>query len=614
MKPILASVALVLGFAASAAAQDPPQFAYDTCWANPDWYEIDCAIGTYPGAGTSAHSGYAPRWSPDGTKLVYYEPNYGYIAVLSVDTGTETVITDMNANWNQDPVWTPDGRIVFVSYRDGLAELYAMDGDGSDVTRLTNHLGVIGYRYSWSLSPDGTRLVFAARPASDYGLWIMNMDGTGLRLLTTQFERWPSWSADGQRLVFECASPLRPDICVMNADGTGFQKLTSDPTNDINDTEPAFSPADGTIAFTTEMFGAGPEIALMDAAGVVTRLAPGVGGGHAVWSPDGARLLFTGTTPSYNTGICTGDPDYDFCVPVYPIYVINADGSGLTAVTDGENPDWRSASAQPQKPGATFTGQCSGTACTFDATASTGSIVSYSWQFGDGASGAGATASHTYSTGATYSVTLTVVGPGGSDSATKSFVANTPPVASFTQACTELTCTFNASASSDVDGAIVAYAWSFGDGQTAAGATVTHTYAAPGQTYVSLTVTDSGGAKATTSHAIQVTASMHIGDLDRWTSTYQSSWSAFVTVEVHNAAHQTLLYATVAGVWSDGTVDSCDTSAVGRCTFARQSLPKKTASLTFTVQKVTRSAYAYAPAANHDPDGDSNGTTIVVAR
>jgi hypothetical protein len=101
--------------------------------------------------------------------------------------------------------------------------------------------------------------------------------------------------------------------------------------------------------------------------------------------------------------------------------------------------------------------------------------------------------------------------------------------------------------------------------------------------------------------------------LDRSTTTFQNSWTALVTIEVHDAAHQPLLYATVTGVWSDGTTDTCDTGSVGRCGLGKPSLPKKTASVTFTVQSVTRYSYAYAPA-NHDPEGDSNGTRIVISR
>jgi len=82
---------------------------------------------------------------------------------------------------------------------------------------------------------------------------------------------------------------------------------------------------------------------------------------------------------------------------------------------------------------------------------------------------------------------------------------NNPPTASFTFSCTGLSCSFDASASSDSDGTIVSYAWDFGDGGAGSGLTASHTYAAGGTFSVGLTVTDNGGA--TGNSAQSVTAS-----------------------------------------------------------------------------------------------------------
>jgi PKD repeat protein len=89
-------------------------------------------------------------------------------------------------------------------------------------------------------------------------------------------------------------------------------------------------------------------------------------------------------------------------------------------------------------------------------------------------------------------------------------VANPPPVASFTAIPTSgnapLTVNFDASGSSDPNGTIVSYAWAFGDGQAGAGVTPSHTYTAGGSFTVTLTVTDDGGATASTTQVITVTA------------------------------------------------------------------------------------------------------------
>ncbi len=144
-----------------------------------------------------------------------------------------------------------------------------------------------------------------------------------------------------------------------------------------------------------------------------------------------------------------------------------------------------------------------------------GSIAGYAWSYGDGTSGSGATATHTYAAAGTFTATLTVTDNRGATNSTSRSITvtsatNQPPVASFT--ATPLTgnaplvVSFNGSASSDADGSIASYAWSFGDGTSGSGATTSHTYNAAGTYAARLTVTDNRGATNSTTKTINVFA------------------------------------------------------------------------------------------------------------
>jgi len=163
-----------------------------------------------------------------------------------------------------------------------------------------------------------------------------------------------------------------------------------------------------------------------------------------------------------------------------------------------------------QTPAASFTYSCSDLDCSFDGTGSSdtdGSIVSYAWTFGDGATGSGATISHVYDSPGTRIVTLTVTDNGSAidtQSSSVTVAANQVPTASFTYTCSDLSCGFDGTASSDTDGDVVTYAWDFGDGETGSGATTIHAYGSAGTRTVTLTVTDDDGATGSRSQAVTV--------------------------------------------------------------------------------------------------------------
>ena len=105
---------------------------------------------------------------------------------------------------------------------------------------------------------------------------------------------------------------------------------------------------------------------------------------------------------------------------------------------------------------------------------------------------------------------------------------NQPPSASFTSGATGFTATFDGSGSSDPDGSIAGWAWSFGDGATATGATTSRTYAAPGTYAVTLTVTDNGGATGTSTRQVVVADPAVIAN-DDFERTVTDGWGAAAT-------------------------------------------------------------------------------------
>ncbi len=137
---------------------------------------------------------------------------------------------------------------------------------------------------------------------------------------------------------------------------------------------------------------------------------------------------------------------------------------------------------------------------TFNASSSSdpdGTIVSYQWNFGDGAQENGSIATHRYLNHGNYTVTLTVVDNDGLfDKDRKFLLVREHPQASFTFSPTSPlvgeVVTFNAGASIPRGGSIVSYKWDFGDGEqvTESDSIVAHTFSAKGEYTVTLTVTD----------------------------------------------------------------------------------------------------------------------------
>jgi PKD repeat protein len=160
---------------------------------------------------------------------------------------------------------------------------------------------------------------------------------------------------------------------------------------------------------------------------------------------------------------------------------------------------------------------------TFDAAASTSSnglIIDYAWNLGDGETAGGVTVTHTYAEKGVYAITLEVRDSAGrTGERTRDIEAlNRPPMARFS---TNVATTgvhqpvwFDASESSDPDGEIAQYLWSFGDGETAEGVIIEHEFPARGTGWrpeITLTVIDDEGAEDSVTRQILVVGCENCG-------------------------------------------------------------------------------------------------------
>ena len=138
--------------------------------------------------------------------------------------GSEQTNISNNSAFDQEPSWSPDGtKIAFVSDRDDPynIEIYVMDAvDGSNPTRLTdNPTGDV--QPNWS--PDGTKIAFVSDRDGNAEIYVMDaVDGSGQTRLTNDYrpDYTPSWSPDGTKIAFNAYRDVGSGIFVMNSDGS----------------------------------------------------------------------------------------------------------------------------------------------------------------------------------------------------------------------------------------------------------------------------------------------------------------------------------------------------------------------------------------------------------
>ena len=143
-----------------------------------------------------------------------------------------------------DPTWSPDGRrILFASGRDGTTQLYTMNREGRQLTRVTSLPSIRG-RSDWS--PDGQFIVTYSGEPWNREVYIMNADGSNVRQLTPGGgnSQGPSFSPDGRWVAFTAYFDNYGDdhgceIYIIRIDGTDLRRLTN---NDYCDYQPRWGP------------------------------------------------------------------------------------------------------------------------------------------------------------------------------------------------------------------------------------------------------------------------------------------------------------------------------------------------------------------------------------
>jgi len=239
-----------------------------------------------------------------------------------------------NPTIDDTPAWSPDGqRIAFTSDRDGNNEIYVMQADGQALIRLTYHPGNDTLP-AWS--PDGKHLAFISDRNGNFDIYTMDFDGHAPTRLTDDPARdsMPAWSPDGQRIAFASDRVYQGAIFVMRTNGSELKQLTDEPPIDWS---PAWSPDGEQIAFVSSrddsqflsMMAMHNNIYVMGADGSLqTRLTTrGAFDYTPTWSPDGQHIAFERQLAWCWFRCRKGDINSE-------IFVMNADGTQQRRLTN----------------------------------------------------------------------------------------------------------------------------------------------------------------------------------------------------------------------------------------------------------------------------------------
>jgi TolB protein len=236
--------ALVLTPRFSPSAQEITYLSYAGGTPRVYLYNLDSGqqevIGDFPGMS------FAPRFSPDGNRVVMSRVRHGISSIYTLDLRTHGPPRRLTSgDWiDTSPCYSPDGsKIVFNSDRGGSQQLYVMNADGSGVHRISFGAGRYGDPV-WS--PRGDLIAFTKIDQGSFYIGVMRPDGSGERLLVKGFlVAEPTWAPNGQVLMFYRKGPTAPDGSgghsrLYTIDLSGYNEREVPTPGDASD--PAWSP------------------------------------------------------------------------------------------------------------------------------------------------------------------------------------------------------------------------------------------------------------------------------------------------------------------------------------------------------------------------------------
>lgn len=193
-----------------------------------------------------------PDWSPDGSKIVFYNhlnDTTWSLFVMNSDGSEVRRLTDMSSVWDGSPRWSPDGRkIIFgrtYNLQDYHSEIWITNSDGENEHRVNS---ILGNGPDWS--KDGEKILFHSAIGSFSEIFEVNIDGSNIKQITNLRSEayWPKWSPDNLKIVFQSNKDNDFEIYVINSDGSNVRQLTH---NDVDEAEADWSPDGKKIVFAS---------------------------------------------------------------------------------------------------------------------------------------------------------------------------------------------------------------------------------------------------------------------------------------------------------------------------------------------------------------------------